>query len=252
MKQKYSTSACVQGLSPTDADTYRISLFWSVKVFDCLTGDSRTWLLGSTWLSCFFIEEAEQLLPRPEQGDCHTPDSWHGDSAAIHSLLVPILLWSLALTDTDNAMQCNVSIRDSTKNISYETPQKTYIFNIINEKWINYTDALQLAVGLRMKSKIEPLTRNEIADWLSMKNVVFAEPSVFAATERDLWGSKTAASFKCGAGVVLTQNPLLISDQQKRPFILYKYKILSLWAKANMCFFNICFFYYAQNKLSFI
>ena len=224
MKQKYSTSACVQGLSPTDADTYRISLFWSVKVFDCLTGDSRTWLLGSTWLSCFFIEEAEQLLPRPEQGDCHTPDSWHYRGQCSDTFIVT----------------------------SYETPQKTYIFNIINEKWINYTDALQLAVGLRMKSKIEPLTRNEIADWFSMKNVVFAEPSVFAATERDLWGSKTAASFKCGAGVVLTQNPLLISDQQKRPFILYKYKILSLWAKANMCFFNICFFYYAQNKLSFI
>ena len=78
MKQKYSSSACVQRLSPTETtDRYRISLFWSVKVFDCLTGDSRTWLLGSTWLSCFFIKEAKQLLPRPEQGDCHTPDSWH-------------------------------------------------------------------------------------------------------------------------------------------------------------------------------
>ena len=122
MKQKYSTSACVQGLSPTDADTYRISLFWSVKVFDCLTGDSRTWLLGSTWLSCFFIEEAEQLLPRPEQGDCHTPDSWHYRGQCSDTFIVSSNSSMVTCTDWRckwNAMLAQVSIWDSTTKITH-------------------------------------------------------------------------------------------------------------------------------------
>ena len=122
MKQKYSTSACVQRLSPTETtDRYRISLFWSVKVFDCLTGDSRTWLLGSTWLSCFFIKEAEQLLPQDQNREIVTlltRDS--GDSTdRSNSSMVTCTDWQY------NTMQCKWQCNVIS---TYETPQKNTEF----------------------------------------------------------------------------------------------------------------------------